>query len=269
MNQNTDDQNLLWQLAQTMISRDTYLVAIALRKLVQAGYTSLEEVVATSDWVLLATPGIGVGRLGIVRRLVEPEWQPPSHKAIQTATWFLSTARLALRFWSVEDLTSVIRGAMPPPVADRPIEKRLALERFSVAVRNVLRYDDAEAWILALQQVAREDDDHAVHCQALVPVERQAEPPALSDDAAPVPTDPASRDSDHYAFSAEDRRQIVEHYRMARSNGEVANKEAWAYSNYGITRKTLWRYEQEFPPAKKTDVRQQHEPQRPDDVEQS
>lgn len=50
----------------------------------------------------------------------------------------------------------------------------------------------------------------------------------------------------HFSYPRFKRRQIVEEYRIARMNGEVENKEAWAQNRYNICRKTLWRYECEL-----------------------
>ena len=256
MDSNTDEKNLLWELAQTMTSRDSYSAAVALRKLAQAGYATLDEVDAISDWVLLATPGIGVGRLGIVRRLIRPDWQPASRKTIETAERFLTAARFALRFWPVEALASIVEGSMPVLVTDRPVEKRLAVEMFSEAARKALRHDEAEAWVLALRQLTRGRDrqvhgklepHRAFSSQATAPAEGQKQPPTSNPMDTPPKPGAADPESDHYAFCSEERRRIVEHYRTAQKNGEVENKEAWAYNNHRISRKTLWRYEQEFP----------------------
>ena len=150
----TDGENLLWGLAETMTSQDNYSVGVALRKLVQAGYSTLEQVDATSDWVLLATPGIGIGRLAAVRRLVRPDWQPPTADALKAAEGFLSAARFALRFWPVETLESLLQGSAPLPTEDRPVEKRLAIELFSQATQKALRYCGAEELLQALQQTS-------------------------------------------------------------------------------------------------------------------
>jgi len=256
MSDRTVGNSVLYEMAQTMVCREDYPTAIALRKLARAGYTTLEQVDGASDWVLLATPGIGISRLTAVRRLVRPDWQPPRSRVIKVAERFLSAARFALRFWPVEDLESVIRGSVWLPAGDRPVEKRLSLEQFAQATRKALRHCEAEAWILALRQLMRERggqvhgklDTHQVFSsQPTPPVESQQQPPtAKPTDTPPKPgtTDP---ESDHYAFCSEERRRIVERYRTARKNGEVENKEAWAYNNYRVSRKTLWRYEQEFP----------------------
>jgi hypothetical protein len=258
MDSRTDDRNMLWELARTMTSRDSYPAAIALRKLARAGYTTLAEVDAVSDWVLLATPGIGVGRLGVVRRLVRPGWQPPSRKAIEVAERFLRAARLALRFWPLETLTSVVKGSPPLLGTDHPVEERLAFTMFSEATRKALRHDEAAAWIMALQQLAREGD-RLVHSQSKTRSDDRTRSLALADAGQqPFVTEPtevapkrstANPESHHYAYEPEERRRIVERYRAALQDGEVENKEAWAYNNYRISRKTLWRYEQEFPEA--------------------
>jgi hypothetical protein len=55
------------------------------------------------------------------------------------------------------------------------------------------------------------------------------------------------KESARFSYPRPQRRQIVEEYRAACRNGEVECKEAWAGSRYHISRKTLWRYECEFP----------------------
>ena len=55
------------------------------------------------------------------------------------------------------------------------------------------------------------------------------------------------RENALFSYPRAKRRQIVQEYRAARMNGEVENKEIWAQSRYHICRKTLWRYECEFP----------------------
>jgi hypothetical protein len=54
-------------------------------------------------------------------------------------------------------------------------------------------------------------------------------------------------ESPRFSYPRPKRRQIVEEYRTACRYGEVENKEAWAERRYHISRKTLWRYECEFP----------------------
>ena len=54
-------------------------------------------------------------------------------------------------------------------------------------------------------------------------------------------------ESSRYSYPRPQRRQIVAEYRAARRNGEVECKQTWADSRYHISRKTLWRYECEFP----------------------
>ena len=137
-----------------MTNQDNYSTGIALRKLVQAGYSSLEQVDATSDWVLLATPGIGIGRLAAVRQLVRPDWQRPTADALKAAEGFLSAARFALRFWPVESLESLIQGSAPVATEDRPIEKRLAIELFAQATQKAARYCGADELLQAVRQTS-------------------------------------------------------------------------------------------------------------------
>jgi len=56
-----------------------------------------------------------------------------------------------------------------------------------------------------------------------------------------------AREGARFSYPRPQRRQIVAEYRTARRNGEVENKETWAQNRYHICRKTLWRYECEFP----------------------
>lgn len=52
----------------------------------------------------------------------------------------------------------------------------------------------------------------------------------------------------HYAFpDPVERQAIVSHYRTEAAKGRIKNKEAWAQTNYNITRRTLLNYEKEFP----------------------
>lgn len=136
-----DNGNVLYNLAQVMAVQD-HLTATALRRLAQKGYTCLAEVDQISDWELLAIRGIGLGRLGAIRRLTRPEWQLPSKQAIRTAEQFLSTAQLALRFWSVEDLESAIQGARPAVTESTTAESRLTIEAFATAAREALHHHE-------------------------------------------------------------------------------------------------------------------------------
>ena len=83
MSDRTAGSSVLYEMAQTMVGQEDYPTAIALRKLARAGYATLEQVDGVSDWVLLATPGIGIHRLTAVRRLVRPDWQPPRSRVIK------------------------------------------------------------------------------------------------------------------------------------------------------------------------------------------
>ncbi len=256
MSTDTEGDSLLCELARAMDSRQDYFMAIALRKLARAGYTTLGEVDAASDLVLLATPEIGLRRLEMVRRLVRPGWQSPPRQVMMAAERFLTAARLALTFWPADVLESVLRGSSPIPACDRPAEKRLAVELFSLACQKALRYCALEELVEALRQASRNADDGS-HSKAQVPsgVEAHTAPRIDQQDRAPDPvrSSPHRRrqiptsDSDRYAFSRERRLEIVECFRAARARGEVANKDHWARSQFSISAKTLMRYEREFP----------------------
>ena len=56
-----------------------------------------------------------------------------------------------------------------------------------------------------------------------------------------------TRDSCHFAYPRSKRIEIVQHYRTARAEGEVHNKDQWARRNYQISGRTLFNYESEFP----------------------
>jgi hypothetical protein len=54
------------------------------------------------------------------------------------------------------------------------------------------------------------------------------------------------RNSGHFRYSPEKRRQIVEEYLEARKKGRIKDKDVWAQARYGIAGRTLWNYEQEY-----------------------
>jgi hypothetical protein len=258
MSTDTQGEDLLCELARSMDSRQDYIMAIALRKLARAGYSTLDEVDAASDLVLLATPQIGVRRLKMVRRLVRPEWQPPSPQVTMAAEKFLAAARVALTFWSLDTLESVLRGSLPLPACERPAEKRLAIELFSLACSKALRHCAVDELGEALRQVSRfADGESQLDAPAPSDVEVQTAPRPEQRAEAPKPArskprrrrQPPTPDSDRYAFSRERRMEIVEHFRAARARGEVSNKDYWARSHFNISAKTLVRYEREFPEA--------------------
>lgn len=56
----------------------------------------------------------------------------------------------------------------------------------------------------------------------------------------------------HFSYPYRKRQQIVEHYRDARSKGQIVNKDRWAQTNYRITSKTLLSYEREFQNQRQT-----------------
>jgi len=255
MSDRTVGNSVLYEMAQAMVCREDYPTAIALRKLARAGYTTLEQVDGASDWVLLATPGIGISRLTAVRRLVRPDWQPPRSQVIKVAERFLSAARFALRFWPVEDLESVIRGSVSLPASDRPVEKRLSLQQFAQAARKALRHCEAEGLVQALRQANGRPGEHARQSREGVsgpgiaaekPTPRQAPPPA-SELLAPASNgDGAVEDSDRFAHPRHKRLEIVQDYWAARERGLVENKDNWARSHYHVSGKTLLSYEREF-----------------------
>jgi hypothetical protein len=238
-----------------MVGQEDYSTAIALRKLARAGYATLEQVDSTSDWVLLATPGIGIHRLTAVRRLVRPDWQPPRSRVIKVAERFLSAARFALRFWSIEELEAVIQNSISLPTVERPIEKRLSLEQFAQATRKALRHCEAEQLVQALRQADGRPGEQARQTRRVAsdlsiavekPTTRQPSPPAPEPRTTPSSGDDAVEDSDRFAHPRHKRLEIVEDYWAARERGLVQNKDSWARSHYHISGKTLLSYEREF-----------------------
>jgi hypothetical protein len=247
--------NLLYDLAQAMAMSNRHLAAAALRKLGQAGYTSLEEIDRASDWVLLAIPGIGVGRLGEVRRLTRPDWQPPSEQAVKAADDFLATVQFALRFWPVEALVGVIQGSAPAVPVGQPVDKRLALDLLSQATNRAVYHCSIEDLVEALRQTRNGHHDgrdrQAVgssSAQAETPKNGQGNVPTGGADRPSRKRD-AGRNNEHFAFLPDKRREIVQHYRAARESGQVVNKDSWADKNYGISGRTLLRYEREYEQA--------------------
>jgi hypothetical protein len=248
----TTDSSVLYELAQTMVGQEDYPTAIALRKLARAGYATLEQVDSVSDWVLLATPGIGIHRLTAVRRLVRPDWQPPRSRVIKIAERFLSAARFALRFWPIEDLEAVIKNSVSLPASDRPIEKRLSLQQFVQATRKALNHCAVEELIQTLREanisqrgpgrVSKPPHDAAVHSK----IQNNGQGKTSSKRKTSAPRRRSGRDCEHFAFEAKKRREIVEHFLSARALGQVANKDAWAQANYSISGRTLLRYEHEY-----------------------
>jgi hypothetical protein len=247
--------NALYELARTMTTSGHHSVATALRKLAQAGYTSLEQVEGTSDWILLSIPGIGTKRLGEVRRLSRSDWQPPSSQAIHAADRFLSAAQFALRYWPLELLISLIRGCAPAKAAGGPIEKQLALDVFSVATRKAQRHCEPSELIQTLWQAGsgHGENMHLFHkpfassdTQSGALESGQFGTFALDLSIVLPEEDYAGRDSDHFAHPRQKRIEIVRRYWIARDKREIKNKDAWARSHYQISGKTLLEYEREF-----------------------
>jgi hypothetical protein len=232
--------NVLYELAQVMATNSAHSVAVALRKLAQAGYGSLDEVDSASDWTLLSIPGLGVGRLGAVRRLTRSGWQPPSPQAVKAVSQFVSAARVARRFWPPELLASLVRGSTLPRVCGGPVEKRLALDVFSQALQRAQRYCEADELVQALWPAK------GSHSRGQALENRQTEPSAPDPPNSPHNEDDLAQDSDRFAHPRHRRFEIVQHYWAARERGEVQNKDNWARSRYHISSKTLLSYEREF-----------------------
>jgi hypothetical protein len=248
--------NVLYQLAQTLAGGGRHSTATALRLLAQAGYTTLEEVDAASDWILLSIRGMGMTRLKKVRQLTRTDWKPPSPQAVHTANWFLSSVRFALRYWSPETLISLIRGSAPRTISAGPIEKRLAIDVLSQAVRRALHHCGAEELVQALRQADGRPGGSArqttgIASNPCIRVEelgaRQASPSISELSATSSRGGGPAGDSDRYAYSPRKRREIVQHYRAVRDSGLIENKDRWAHTNYNITGRTLLNYEREFP----------------------
>jgi hypothetical protein len=256
MHTRTHGENLLYELAQTLAAGNDHSTAIALRKLAQAGYTTLQQVDGVPDYILLSIPGMGVKRLGAVRRLSRPDWQPPSRHAVQVSKWYLSAVRFALCFWPPDTLASVVRGSGPTIEATQPLEARLALDAFTRAASETLRYSDVQELLQPLHEAR---NDHSkdnwlvamprgdIVAQPEVGSRGQGLPSSSNVDPPPNRENGCPGESDHYAYPRQRRREIVRRYRTARNSGEVKNKEAWAQANYGISVRTLRRYELEYP----------------------
>lgn len=251
------DTRLLYELAQAMTAGKCHDTAVALRRLAQAGYTSLEQVDRAPDWVLLATPGLGVNRLRAVRQLTRSDWQPPSGRAVEAASRFLAAVRFALRFWPSNVLVEVIRGTIPASIPRRPAEKSLALRLFSQAaeaasnhcskVELVQAIKLAEAVGASAQQSQFNPTEPITPPAETAPSETEALP-ARSQEGERRRRPPKSKaDSAHFAHPRKKRREIVQHYRAARDNEEITNKDLWAQEHYRISGKTLLKYEREFP----------------------
>jgi len=238
-----------------MTAAGRHSTAIALRKLAQAGYTNLEQVDNTSDWVLLATPGIRQNRLGEVRRLCRPTWQPPSSQAVRAANWFLAAVQFALRHWPVKALVAVIQGSGVVMLNAESVDKRLALDVFASAAEHARCYCRARELIEAIWQVGgvEPDDVHPVAESSTVGAEWIKDAQTVLDET--FSPDPAfniavdagtAQDSDHFAHPYHKRLEIVRHYWIARENRQIQNKDAWARTHYQVTGKTLLSYEREF-----------------------
>ena len=245
--------SMLYELAQNMVRDGEHTLAVALRKLAQLGYASLEQVDRTSDWVLLAIPGMGVERLRAVRRLTRADWRPPSPAALKAADRFVASARFALRFWSQDTLSSQI-DCESMPGTNSSYEARLAMSLFAKSSRLVLRHCEPEELVQVLGGLAAcaQGNTPPGINSCGTPMEVDAMPDDLDDspkNGALLLTRGSGRrsETDHFAYSREKRYAIVQHYRAARDRGKVRNKEAWAHERYNISSRTLLTYEREFP----------------------
>jgi hypothetical protein len=253
-----DNVNLLHELASALAASGDHSTAIPLRKLARAGYASLEQVDEASDWLLLSFPGMGAKRLGRIRALTRRDWHPPTAQSIKVTGWYLTAARFALRFWPAEVLSQIVDGSSLKADPQGPPEMRLALDVFTQATRDALCHCDRRELLLLLRQAS--DSNPLTSCHVpwtpgddFTPRQSGRNGRALvtaADTSRTVaPGSASDEETDHYAYPHQRRRSIVQHYRVARSRGEVKNKDAWAQTNYGISGRTLFNYEREFPEA--------------------
>jgi len=250
--------NLLYELAQTMATTDGHSAAVALRKLAQAGYTSLDQADKASDWVLLSIPGMGVGRLEALRRLTRANWRQPTAQAVKVVSRFLLAARSALRYWPAETLETLARGAALNGVQGHSFDSRLAIELFATAASRALAHCQAEELVEILRHMQSGHRACAYsNPGSICPIGTQpddleggnAPPPgSVASETAPGNGSPA-RETGHFAYPRTERPGIVLRYRAACGRGAIKNKDQWAQSNYGISGRTLLRYEREFPVA--------------------
>lgn len=232
--------NILIDLARALSAGGDHSTAIVLRRLARAGYTSLEQIDRTPDWILLSLPGIGAKRLSAVRLLTRAEWQAPSRQAIQVVVWFLTAAQYTLRFWPWENLVSFILGPVRPGIEAMPSDKRLALDVFSQAAHNALNYCPSQELANLVSLLACGPTD----CQAGESWQEQGKETTVGSSRSADRPGPG-RESDHFAYARERRREIVQHYWAARDKGQIASKDSWAAQHYRITGRTLLRYEHE------------------------
>ena len=248
------NDNLLYELSMTLAASGDHTTAIALRKLAQEGYTTLEQVDAAPDWNLLAIPRMGVKRMMAVRRLTRLAWRPPSPHVIEVANWFLSAARLALRLWPVATVESVIRGSERPSSRGGPVEKQIAMDSFALATQKAQLYCDVEELVQVLRHAGGSPDlftglnPRPFRSLSLHDTERQLprdRPPSVPA-AEASQTDECAAESAHYAFPRHKRCEIVEDYLHAREEGLVTRKDGWAWMHHNISGRTLSRYEREY-----------------------
>jgi hypothetical protein len=191
-----------------------------------------------------------------VRLMTRPDWQALAPQAVHAANWFLSSTQFALRYWPPETLVSLIRGSAPSVANGEPIEKRLAIDVLSHAVRQALHHCEPEELVQALWQASNSQGRGLCHpseltsggsLQAVARNDEQHRSPEAESSGPQPRRRPAAVHSERFAYSSDRRREIVERYRAARDRGEVANKDNWARLNGSISGRTLQRYEREFP----------------------
>lgn len=249
------NDNLLYELSMTLAASGDHTTAIALRMLAQQGYRALDQVDAVPDWILLVIPRMGVKRMMAVRRLTRAEWRPPSPHVVEVATWFLSAARLALRFWPVEALESVIQGSQrPSSCRAAPIEKQIAMDSFILAAQKARLHASVEELVRVVRHCAGDTDlspnlnlrpfRNLSLYDAEGRLPRGSATPAAGAEASEA--DESGTESAHYAFPRQKRRQIVEDYFQARDSRLVTNKDQWAWTRHNISGRTLSRYEREY-----------------------
>lgn len=253
MNNGSGNKNLLQELAHTLAAGGDHSTAIALRSLAQAGYGTLEEVDRAPDLALLSLRGIGAGRLAAVRRLTRPDWSPPSQGAMEAVAWFLGAARFAVLFFSPSALSSAILDPATREILPTNVDQRLAFDALSQAARRAAAYCTGDELIQLLEHAWHERDAKC-HLSQLSRRLTSPTPTGGLEDAssarAPLATvkeAETDQETDHFAYRQQQRLDIVNHYRAARNNGKVENKDSWARCQYGITGRTLLNYEREFP----------------------
>jgi hypothetical protein len=181
---------------------------------------------------------------------------------MQAANWYLSAAQFALRYWSSDTLASFIHGPAPAVATQGRGERRLALDVFLQATSRAQGYCPPQELVEMLRLASNGhhpgcasqdpdlDHDSGVHVEPRA--DEQQRESGTETSRAELGWDNTAAESDRYAYSPRQRREIVQHYRAVRASGLIENKDRWAHSNYNITGRTLLNYEREFPEAEPT-----------------